>query len=264
MNEHELRILLSKIKMANQAFLNDTFLWVNISRKAILEIPGDKLVFEVPKAKAAYSNRTVSRKNGKEVIDRIINQDIYYSAYVSAISKIEDYLNKIIRALLKHDNRRLKVVISNVNMNTNISIIDFVDNTYENMIEKIIDERVNNLFYASPNKQLEFLSNALGIELSENFWNKWVEYKARRDVIVHNSGIINRIYVEKCADLVVGAIGDKVIIDDTSFRNTISDLKSLIGEVDKLIRVEYKIPTCKEIKEEELESSLDVVLQFEE
>lgn len=47
----ELRIKLSNYKMEKQSFFNDMYLWVNMTIKAIDDLPVDELVFEVPSAK---------------------------------------------------------------------------------------------------------------------------------------------------------------------------------------------------------------------
>lgn len=241
MEQSELRGKLSALKFKSQSFLNDTYLWVNVARKSILEIPSDKLIFEVPKAKSYSSTKIINRNNGKEVINRIINRDIYYSAYVSSISQIEDYYNKLIKLLLKYDNNRIKVTLPNITMNSQISIIDFIDVNRDEMIEKIIDERIYSLFYASPQKQLEYFKCALGIELPMDLWYKWIEYKARRDVIVHNSGIINQVYINKAGNLAIGFINEEIAFSDVNFKKVISDLKSLVGSIDVLARKEFKL-----------------------
>ena len=197
MNILELRTKLSNYKMEKQAFLNDTYLWVNMAIKAIDDLPGDELVFEVPSAKNSERQRSIRRIDREKLVNRIVNKDIYNSAYVMMISSLEDYFNKIMKVLLIYDNNRIKYHMNGINMQSEINIIDFLNNSKEEMIEKIIDQKVDNLFYASPKKQLEYLDGALGITICEDSWYKWIEYKARRDVIIHNNGIINDVYLSK-------------------------------------------------------------------
>lgn len=245
----ELRMKLSNYKSKKQAFLNDTYLWVNMAIEAIEDLPQEKLVFEVPSTKNSVKRKEVRRNNKEEVVNRIINKDIYNSAYVMMISAVEDYFNKIMKLLLTYDNNRIKFTMPGVNMQSSINIIDFLNNNKEEMIEHIIDQRIDNIFYTSPKKQLEYLSSALGINLSEESWYTWIEYKARRDIIVHNNGVINNIYMEKVNGYGKFLLGEQISFSKEEFSEIISKLKSIIGEVDRTIRKEYHIPTSKEIKE---------------
>lgn len=249
MNILKLRTELSNYKTKKQAFLNDTYLWVNMAIEAIENLPQENLVFEVPSTKNSVKRKAIRRNNREEVINRIINKDIYNSAYVMMISAVEDYFNKIMKLLLTYDNNRIKFTMQGLNMQSNINIMDFLNNNKEEMIQQIINQRIDNIFYASPKKQLEYLDGALGINLSEKSWYTWIEYKARRDIIVHNNGVVNDIYMEKVSGYGKFVLGEQISFSKEEFSNIISKLKSIIGEVDKIIRDEYHIPTSREIKE---------------
>ena len=45
-----------------------------------------------------------------------------------------------------------------------VSIIDLVDKDREAIIDQVINQRLASLFYASPQKQLEYLDKAIGVE----------------------------------------------------------------------------------------------------
>jgi len=249
MNVLELRSKLSEYKKEKQSFLNDTYLWVNMAILAINNIPGDELVFEVPSANNSEKPRSIRRVDREKLVNRIVNKDIYNSAYVMMISSVEDYYNKIMKILLKYDNNRIKYTMQGINMQSNIGIIDFLNNDKDVIIENVINQRIESLFYASPKKQLEYLDNALGISLNESAWYIWIEYKARRDVIVHNDGIINDVYMEKVNGHGQFLKGMVVSFDKEEFSRIVSKLKSIVGEIDRLVRREYHIPTSKEVRE---------------
>lgn len=248
MNIIELKDEISELRMEKQSFLNDTYLWVSVARDAIRELPGEKLIFKTPKARKASENKIISRENREKVINRIINKDIFNSAFVTVITSIEDYLNKIMKLILQFDSKRLKYTIQGVNMITNIPVVEFIDNSREDMINNIINQRLESLFYASPKKQLEYLDKGLGVKLEEELWGKWIESKARRDLIVHNGGVVNDVYLKKTDQFALLNFGEEAIIDEDYFRNIIADLKRMIGAIDRLVRTEYSIPTNKEIK----------------
>lgn len=245
----EFRKKLSTYRSEKQSFLNDTYHWVTIAINAInsMEVNTDILDFEVPGTNGKL--KRVQRKDVNKMITRITSRDIYYSAYVMMISSIEDYFSKIIRLILEYDNNRLKYIVPSISMETNISVVDFIDKTKEQMIDGIIADRIAKLFYASPLKQLEYLKKALGLSISDEKWNYWIKYKALRDVIVHNNGIINEIYMNKVLNDSQYKNNDEVIINEVMFKQLIIDLKSLIGEIDRLVRNEFHVVTSKELTE---------------
>lgn len=135
-------------------------------------MPDTKFEFEVPKAGKAGKMRTVARNNGKKIKNRIINMDIYNSAFVSAVAAVEDYLSKIMIWILLCDNKRIKCTIAGINFSKEITIVDLIDKDKETLIRNIIDQRVESLFYASPQKQMEYFDKALDIKVDDDIWGK--------------------------------------------------------------------------------------------
>ena len=242
MTSKEVKKYITSIRRQKQSYLNETYLWVSVAITAIQSLPRDRFEFAVPKARNASKSRTIVRNNSEDLINRIVKTDIYYSAYVSLLSSVEDYFSKIARVLLRYENIRLKCTVPGIDMKKDISIVDLIDAaSIQEIIDDIIDQRLDSLFYASPKKQHEFFSKVLGIEINEILWGHWIEYKARRDVIVHNSGIYNEIYMRKTGEFSLGIIGEPVKIDDLYFRQAISEMKHLIGAIDILIKKEFKM-----------------------
>ena len=240
MNVDELRDRTSSLKMRKQSLLNDTFLWVKLAIEAVSELPNTKFEFDVPKAGKPHSTRTVSRADAEKVKNRIINKDIYNSAFITMVASVEDYFSKIITLILKYDIKRIKCTIQGVNMANTISVVDVIDNDKETLIENIVNQRINSLFYASPQKQIEYFDAALGIRIEEDNWEHWIEMKARRDLLVHNAGIINSVYIQKTNRIYNVKLGDEIIIDYEYFSESVANMKKLVGVLDREIRKQYK------------------------
>jgi hypothetical protein len=79
------------------------------------------------------------------------------------------------------------------------------------------------------------MNTVSGIEIPELFYNNWIEIKATRDLIIHNQGIINNLYMRKVPpDIVRGKIGDKIIMNENYFNNSVGLSKSLVGRICSL------------------------------
>lgn len=229
----------SKLKIEKQSFLNDTFFWVSLAREAVEKLSDTNFEFEAPKARKPGEMRIIERKNGEKIKRRIMQKDIYNSAFVSVVAAIEDYLSKIMTWILLYDNKRIKCTISGVSFLKEIPVIDLIDNDRESLIRKLIDQRVEGLFYASPQKQFEYFDKALDLKVDEDIWGKWIEIKARRDLWIHNAGIVNQIYINKTGDYGLCTFGSEAIITEEYFGNCIAILKTMIGRIDHDVKNLY-------------------------
>ena len=236
----------SLLKKEKQSLLNDTFLWVKLARESVQNLPDTKFVFEVPKAGKANQTRTVQRNHAQVVKKRMLAKDIFNSAFIAMVATIEDYLSKIMVLILLYDNRRIMCTVGGVSFNKDVSVIDLITKDRSDLINQIIQERVNTLFYASPQKQLEYFDKALGIKVEDEIWGKWVEIKARRDLWVHNAGIANQIYLDKTKDYNLVPIGSEALIDQKYFSDSVATMKTLVGRIDRDIRKAYKNDELKD------------------
>ena len=125
--------------------LDYTYLWVKISIDSILKIPGTGISYQVPSSNKEEKVRTIKSPKKGTIIFRITNRDIYYSAYVTLISLVEDFFNKIMKLLLKYDNKRIKCRIADVNLFSQISIVDFIDNDRDQLIDYFMQVQKDSL-----------------------------------------------------------------------------------------------------------------------
>ena len=116
-----------------------------------------------------------------------------------------------------------------------------IDNDKESIIKKLIAQRVEGLFYANPQKQLEYFDKALGLKVDDDIWGKWIEIKARRDLWIHNAGIVNQIYIKKTGNYGLCALDSEAIITEGYFGDCIAILKTMIGRIDHDIKKAYKV-----------------------
>ena len=236
----------SLLKKEKQSLLNDTFLWVSLARESVQNLPDTKFAFEVPKAGKPNQTRTVQRNHAQTVKNRMLSKDIFNSAFIAMVAAIEDYLSKIMVSILLYDNRRIMCTVAGVNFNKEISVVDLITKDRSDLISQIIQERVNTLFYASPQKQLEYFDKALGIKVEDDIWGKWIEIKARRDLWVHNAGIANQIYLDKVKDYSLVLLGKEALIDQKYFSDSVATMKTLVGRIDRDIRNAYKNTELKD------------------
>lgn len=67
-------------------------------------------------------------------------------------------------------------------------VTELIDKERDTIIAEIAEQRLEGLFYASPQKQVKYFDKALGLKVDDDIWGKWIEIKARRDLWIHNAG----------------------------------------------------------------------------
>lgn len=242
MTEAEFKSTIGKLKTIKQKQINEIYWWASLSINALDNVITDEnlksiLNIKVPSSKTSgikerEIKRTVSQ--GKEILEKAKTIDIYYSVFVFIVAKVEDFLSQITFITLKNDPRRIKSGVSGVDMIKKFDVDEILDSdNKEEIIDKIIKQNLVNLFYAGPSKLKEYFNKVLGIKISDDLWDSWFEFKASRDVIIHNSGIINSLYISKSGSKARGKENDILVIDKAYFSSCIALTKSLIGHCAK-------------------------------
>lgn len=239
MTEAEFAASIGKLKTTKQKHLNDIFWWASLSINAlenvILEDNIQAIVnIKVPSNNiSGVKNKTVKRtvQQATEILQKARSIDMYYSVFVFVVAQVEDFLSQIVFMILKNDQRRIKSGVAGVDMLKKFDVDDILNsNDKEQIVEKIIKQNLINLFYAGPVKQKEYFIKVLGIEVDDALWDAWFEIKASRDIIVHNSGVINALYINKSGLNSRGVENSNLIIDGNYFSTCIAKMKSFIGK----------------------------------
>lgn len=228
-------------KLGKQKLINDTFLWVSLSTSSLKTISKSekflkKQEFKVP---STVKGKTIKRKPKQiqDILDKAANESLYESTFIYVVAQFEAFLVDIISLNLKFDQRKLRLNVSGGKSDKKIDVKDILDcPDHDGVISLIIDKILGDLFYAGPKKQKEYIEKGLKVKLEEVLWDKWFEYKATRDLLVHNSGTINNIYLEKAGERARGELGEKVKITEGYFKDSLSDIKSMIGRIESRIR----------------------------
>ena len=218
-----------------QKTLNDINIW---SMFAIFSLKGieaneEKISslseFPVP---SLVKGKTVKRtpEQVKESIHQAYTTEIYKALVVYVVSLVEPVLMEFVRLTLLYDKRRLKNKPKGCEKQLEYDTI--VDcNDYDEIVNIIISKYVDALSYSKPQEQLEYLTKLLSITIDDDDWNSWIEIKATRDLIVHSSGVINRVYFEKVGTSARGQLGEKIVIDKKYYDHVVITSKSLIGRI---------------------------------
>ena len=159
---------------------------------------------------------------------------MYENFIVTAVSQFESYLFEVFRIVISAYPKKLALNIKGVETAREIPLNLLLNaNSLSEVIAQIIEQRLNQVSYASPKEYLEYLGSIVGADITDPIFLDYIEIKATRDLLIHNSGVINDIYLAKAGDKKRGEIGQAVTIDTNYFDLCMATLKRLSGIIQR-------------------------------
>lgn len=204
------------------------------------------LEIEIP---SVNGNETKKEKDKSKIVDilkRSIKNDLYANSIGSGVSLIEKYLEEIIRTVLKMHPGKLSVDIgySSKKESQEERKIDLKDiivaKSLEEIYMTIINQRLYKLFYASPKDYFKYLNEIIHIKLEEDLVLTYIEIKSTRDLIVHNKGKVNSIYVQKAGSKARATDSRQNIpITEQYYIQSFSAFKKIVRDTYEIASKEY-------------------------
>jgi|688.fasta_scaffold85475_4 hypothetical protein len=245
MNEDQLLTFAGSCRTRTQREINDTCIWCSVALSSLGKSLNDpdflsQQTFTVPSKRA---NKTVPREPAavEQIIRNAVGARIYHSVFVYLVAQVEACLNDLLREVLRFDPRRLKCRVKGIDHTQKIEVGLVINSaSIEDAVAQIIDMELASVFYAGPKAQLAYLEKVLGVSLDDQLKIGWREIKATRDILVHNSGIINAIYIAKAEAAARGATGENLIVDKLYFEQSAVIMKTLIGKIVSLFQARMR------------------------
>ena len=230
-NNGELKKAVNKIKNQSLKYLNNTYHWAEAS-SAILSTSKSKSIL-VPSL-SKKTQKTISKELPRHTSEiNALSNNVYSSAFVSMVANAEWFLAELIRLILQYKNNLIIAPIKNEQDEKDITIpvSKIIKETTKEIIDELIESRLASLFYAGPKIQKKYVCEHLGLNIEEENWNDWIEYKARRDLIVHSNSKVNNIYLSKCGENAKYKKDDIVSFDKNEFANSFLFIKKFVTRI---------------------------------
>lgn len=166
----------------------------------------------------------------KEIYDRFLCRELFENLIVTAISYFESFLFAVLQLVLLAHPKKLTLNVRGMDIKKEIPLDILLDtDNREDALREVIERQLSSLSYATPKAYLEYLNSITGVDTSDPAFLDYVEIKATRDVVIHNSGIINDVYLSKVGNRKRGEVGGRLVINDQYFNHCIATLKRLSG-----------------------------------
>ena len=147
-------------------------------------------------------------------------------SFVQLTSVFEAFLFDFLRLLLTNDPRHLAQK-KQIEVGVALSAAD-----RGSLVLLIADRELNELKYDRPRAWFDYMSKIvkLGCPTEEEI-DRIAEMKVARDLLIHNSGIVNKTYLDKAGTKARYAVGDQVVIDRPYFNDCWVLAKKLVDDV---------------------------------
>lgn len=245
--------LVNSLRMNYQKKINNTYIWFSVSHDAIGALRFDEDLLNKSKISVPSFQKGKKVNRNKEDIISVLNnaydKEFLQTIFSHLTSQMESFFYDLIEGVLLIDNRRIKIKSNKIKLMESLNVETILNSeNYSSVIKKIIDANLISVFYASPEKQLEYINQIFSIsndEKLEIYIKKWKEFKAARDIIIHNNGIINEVYISKAGEYARGKCGEELIIQKLDIEDLVKHLKSIIGKLCSSIKNENTDKTDK-------------------
>lgn len=133
-----------------------------------------------------YQSAKISER-AKEITSR--------SMLVNMVSQFDAYLSKLIKAMFVCDPRRLNASQKKFSY-ADMLKFSSIDDARESLIEEEIESQLRN----SHSQQLDWLGKKVDTTFrsNEKLWADFIEITERRNLYVHNDGVVNNNYLKNC------------------------------------------------------------------
>jgi len=85
---------------------------------------------------------------------------------------------------------------------------------------------------------MTYLSAVVGVTVDASFLD-YYEIAATRDLIVHNSSVVNQLYLDKAQGKARGKVGDKLVVDKTYYYDSLAKMKKVSGAIKRDVEKKY-------------------------
>lgn len=233
---HEISIAIYKKHLALYRYLNDAWILTMLTRPQLKQ-KAEELRASLRKGKRRY---TVPKRGGTvdsrrtdadlaNVLESQFRRGIYETNIVSIVSRTEAYIQECVSTALISQPKKLSLLSGN-----GIPLDLFLAHTdRDDVIESYVASRCQELMFGKPVDYLAKVAKVLSIEIAPKVVDPYIEIKATRDVIVHNMGRANRLYLDNAGPKARGQLDDELPIDENYFTDVITSIKALSGSIQR-------------------------------
>lgn len=175
----------------------------------------------------------------KSIYDHYISVGLFEAFLVNSLSRFESFLAEVLREFFTCYPLRLTERVSGVPACPDISPKELIEApNKEQLLLQLIGEHLGNVFRQRPGVYLTYIAKLLGGKDDPSFLD-YYEIAATRDLVVHNSRVVNNLYLEKAGSKARGAPGEKLAVDQDYYYDALAKLKKVSGAIKRDVEKKF-------------------------
>lgn len=201
---------------------------LSVSRK-----DGKDKRYDVPSVKKSNFARRKPHEV-KSIYSRFLDRELYENFIVSAISQLESFMFETLRLILVAYPHKLKINVKGLEIERTVPLDALLGKQHLNdILAEIVENRIISISYANPKTYLQFIGKLAKIDVEDKAFEDYLEIKATRDLLIHNSGVSNSIYRAKSGAKARVEVGQVIPIDRAYFDHCVATIKRISGIVSR-------------------------------
>jgi hypothetical protein len=221
--------------------LNDIFVLTSFSTQGLLLVR-EKLsetkrrAMDVVVLDHEGKEKTTTRRKKylRPLISAAVERTQAEYALQSVIGEVEAFLAFVLRAVLT--NYPAKLAAGEKKLDISV-VMDSASR--EEIIERLIEDKVASTLYGSPAEYLEALSQVISTPIPSPVAGLFAEVKATRDIVVHAQGVANGTYVKKAGQYARVEPGVVVPVDHAYLRHATAAARKLVQFVAQAVQDKF-------------------------
>jgi len=195
-----------------------------------------KRFYKTPKKTGWVINKRRDEQIG-QLFHAQSERGIFETNIISMISRTEAFIQDCVAIIACAYPQKLSILADK----GGVPIEIVLENEDRNdLIKRFVLLKCEGLMFAKPRDYLDKASKVLSIELEPDTIEAYIEIKASRDIIVHGSGVANKVYLEKSKDAARAKLGEELPIDRNYFKSVVVNLKKLSGQIQTKTEAVYE------------------------
>lgn len=230
------------IKALNNIYVINTISIEALSkiRNKIANEKNYKIDFEIPIISG--DRIVVARRKSKilRLLDNTISRDLFKQSLISAVAITEDFLFTNLKRILIWYPQKLSASVTGLPTEKKIELDIILEaDDLDALLSNIIEKQIIKISYESPQNYFKYLENVFSFTIPQKLKDTYSEIKSSRDILIHNAGVINKIYIKKSGKYARGSIGDNMPLDSNYFDEAMKCMKRLIQTIYSKLLQKY-------------------------
>lgn len=175
----------------------------------------------------------------KKIYNNHLAHGLYEAFLTNNLSLFESYLADILFEYFRYYPLQVNKKVPNCPSAPQLSAKDLIESAdLDDAIHFLIDGHLNSVFRQRPEQYIRYICDLLGLRKDASFAD-YYEIAATRDLLVHNSLVVNHLYLDKAKKKARGQYGEQIEIDKKYFSSAIAVMKRVSGAIYREVNKKY-------------------------